>query len=149
MNKRKPDDEFAQIDLSYFSTDGSEVIVFCPESKDAIATQQPLRRTLADDVTAESPLKAQPPEAQAPVEKDGLGQVSEMSAQPTVSDLKEQHFTILYGDTGHSYESILGPYLRGAKDVSIADPYIRLQHQIQNFVRFCETDNLSCCGAPV
>ena len=36
------------------------------------------------------------------------------------------------------YESIIGPYLRGAKTVVIEDPYIRLQHQIQNFVRFCE-----------
>lgn len=59
------------------------------------------------------------------------------------SDLKptveEKHFTILYGDTGHSYETIIGPYLRGAKEVTIEDPYIRMPHQIQNFVRFCET----------
>lgn len=33
----------------------------------------------------------------------------------------------------------MGPYLLGAKSVVIEDPYIRLQHQIQNFVRFCET----------
>ena len=32
----------------------------------------------------------------------------------------------------------MAPYLRGAKAVVIEDPYIRLQHQIQNFVRFCE-----------
>ncbi len=44
----------------------------------------------------------------------------------------------MYGDVGHSYESIIGPYLRGARTVLIEDPYIRLQHQIQNFVRFCE-----------
>ena len=58
---------------------------------------------------------------------------------PPAAELKEQHFTILYGDTGYSYESILGPYLQGAKSVVIEDPYIRLQHQVQNFVRFCET----------
>lgn len=58
---------------------------------------------------------------------------------PAPSEAKERHFTILYGDTGHSYESILGPYLPGAKAIVIEDPYIRLQHQIQNFVRFCET----------
>lgn len=33
----------------------------------------------------------------------------------------------------------MGPYMRGAKEVTIEDPYIRLPHQIQNFVRFCET----------
>ena len=40
MNKRKPDDEFARINLSYFKVSGEEAIVFCPESKDASATQQ-------------------------------------------------------------------------------------------------------------
>jgi len=42
MNKRKPDDEFARINLSYFTTGGEEVVVFCPESKDAPATQERL-----------------------------------------------------------------------------------------------------------
>ena len=56
-----------------------------------------------------------------------------------VEELKEQHFTIHYGATGYSYESIFGPYLEGAKSIEIEDPYIRATHQIQNFVRFCET----------
>ena len=60
-------------------------------------------------------------------------------AADVLPEVREQHFTILYGDTGHSYESIIGPYLSGAKSVVIEDPYIRLPHQIQNFVRFCET----------
>jgi ATP-dependent Lon protease len=58
---------------------------------------------------------------------------------PVEAELKEQHFNIMYGDIGYSYESILGPYLVGAKVITIEDPFIRLQHQIQNFVRFCET----------
>ncbi|XXK36480.1 BREX system Lon protease-like protein BrxL [Rhodobacteraceae bacterium nBUS_22] len=33
MNKRKPDDEFALIDLSYFDTTGREIIVHCPETE--------------------------------------------------------------------------------------------------------------------
>jgi ATP-dependent Lon protease len=51
----------------------------------------------------------------------------------------ERHYTIAYGDTGHSYDSIFGPYLAGAKSVIVEDPYVRLPHQIANFVRFCET----------
>ena len=51
---------------------------------------------------------------------------------------QERHFTIFYGEIGHSYESILVPYLGDAKTVVIEGPYIRLAHQIQNFVRFCE-----------
>ncbi len=47
MNKTKPDDEFALIDLSYFKTDGTEVIVYCPESKNAKATQNPRKTECA------------------------------------------------------------------------------------------------------
>ncbi len=140
MNKRKPDDEFARIDLSFLNTQEQEVVVYCPESKDAAATQHPLRRQLNDklaperDVAAEAIQEPRVPEAAIRVES-----TAPIVAPVVVPDeLVEKHFTIMYGDVGHSYESIMGPYLRGAKTVVIEDPYIRLQHQIQNFVRFCE-----------
>jgi ATP-dependent Lon protease len=65
---------------------------------------------------------------------------SALAAAVVAQDLEpsEQHFTILYGDSGHTYDSIMGPYLKGAKMVQVEDPYIRMPHQIQNFVRFCE-----------
>lgn len=145
MNKRKPDDEFARINLSYFKASGEEVVVFCPESKDASATQEPARRRLnqADGQPAEV-VAVQPTEQPAPATTESPAVPAPISPAPIVIslplvELKEQHFTILYGDTGYSYESIIGPYLQGAKSVVIEDPYIRLQHQIQNFVRFCET----------
>lgn len=132
MNKRKPDDEFAKIHLSYFSSDNKEVIVFCPESKNAQATQQPFRRTLQGDLVVE-------------IRKEDTGSTdvqTEFASDETTStepELAEQHYTIFYNDTGYSYESIISPYLRGAKEIHIEDPYIRMTHQIQNFVRFCET----------
>ncbi|HBP6331104.1 BREX system Lon protease-like protein BrxL [Pseudomonas aeruginosa] len=146
MNKRKPDDEFARINLSYFKASGDEVVVFCPESKDASATQEPARRRLnqAGGQLSET-VEVQPAVQPAPiVATEPSAAPSPIAPTPAVltppaAELKEQHFTILYGDTGYSYESILGPYLQGAKAVVIEDPYIRLQHQIQNFVRFCET----------
>ncbi|HCW69910.1 MAG TPA: BREX system Lon protease-like protein BrxL [Thalassospira lucentensis] len=139
MNKRKPDDEFALINLSYFRSDGSEVVIYCPESKNASATQQPARRMLNNlgssqsasvikDITDTPPDLEQSPDALVQFET-GLDQL----------EPREQHFTIMYGDTGHTYESLIRPYLRGAKSVIVEDPYIRLQHQIHNFVRFCET----------
>lgn len=146
MNKRKPDDEFARIGLSYFKASGDEVVVFCPESKDAIATQEPARRKLRQSEAQPIELAEPPPVAQpippAPVESavpEAPVPVTPATAPTPPVGLKEQHFTILYGDIGYSYESIMGPYLQGAKAVVIEDPYIRLQHQIQNFVRFCET----------
>jgi ATP-dependent Lon protease len=40
--------------------------------------------------------------------------------------------------TGYSYETMFVPYFAGAKSIEIEDPYIRLSHQTQYFVRFCE-----------
>jgi ATP-dependent Lon protease len=144
MNKRKPDDEFARIDLSYFDVQGKEVVVFCPESKNAAATQQPLRRQLNEKLAPEREESSVPVEA--PVTVVAVAAVAAVESAPVeaprpevaASQLEERHFTIMYGDVGHSYESIVGPYLFGAKSLVIEDPYIRLPHQIQNFVRFCE-----------
>ena len=137
MNKRKPDDEFARINLSYISADGKEIVVYCPESRNAPATQQPSRRSMKASLVAD--VKSQP----VPKGNTTTSKVQDASETATradgSSDLKEKHFTIYYGDTGHNYESIIGPYLISAKSIEIEDPYIRLPHQIQNLVRLCET----------
>lgn len=132
MNKRKPDDEFAKIDLSYFSETGKEIIVYCPESESADATQNPIRTELDKD---KQPLPG----------KEAVRVKKEIKKEPSVNHEKkektepqEQHISILYGDTGYSYESIFCPYLEGAKELTIEDPYIRSNHQIHNFVRLCE-----------
>ncbi len=144
MNKRKPDDEFANIGLSYFTANGQEVVVYCPESKDAEATQQPVRQPLAPpaDQPPAGRSSAKHPKASAEppaVSADRPAVPGPLAELPPDDEPKEQHFTILYGDTGRSYESIIGPYLKGAGEVIVEDPYIRLTHQVQNYVRFCET----------
>ena len=159
MNKRKPDDEFARINLSYYKADGTEVVVFCPESRNAVATQQPFRRHLGpetEEVAALAQVAPVAPQVLAPAQvgpipgsavapivvtagevfgEGAAAAVPELAAPP---ELRERHLTIRYNDTGHTYESLFGAYLVGAKGVVVEDPYIRLQHQIQNFVRFCE-----------
>lgn len=126
LNKRKPDDEFAAIQFSYFPADGPERTVFCPESKAVgpLAERDLPPAAKSGDKAAVTPTP---------------GPVNEPAAAPATRPLlKDRHFTIHYGDTGYSYESIFGPYLAGAKLIVIEDPYIRLPHQIANFTRFCE-----------
>lgn len=50
MNKRKPDDEYANINLSYYNVSNTEVIVYCPESKNSVATQNPNRKSLETEM---------------------------------------------------------------------------------------------------
>lgn len=143
MNKRKSDDEFAKINLSYFNSDGKEVVVFCPESKSAPATQDPVRKDIHDasESAEDTPSEVSKSVLPTPVVTQNIPDpistpvVAELPDEPA---LQEQHYTIHYGATGYSYESIIGPYLEGAKSLEIEDPYIRVTHQIQNFVRFCE-----------
>ena len=145
MNKRKTDDEFAMINLSYINSKGEEVVVYCPESKNAPATQHPSRRTIDSSVDLQEPIIKDLPVKDSPSVMAPAQTTESVTAEPSVvptdavTVLKEQHFTILYGDTGYSYESIFGPYLHAVKEVLVEDPYIRVTHQIQNFVRFCET----------
>jgi ATP-dependent Lon protease len=133
MNKRKPDDEFALIDLSYFNASGQEIIVHCPETKGISATLEPDRRKLSEDGDLKIVTQFD--------DKSGVQAEVNSSTLPeslTVT-LEEMHYSINYGETGHTYDSIFGPYLQRAKEVVIEDPYIRAPHQIINFVRFCET----------
>ncbi len=135
LNKRKHDDEYARVNLSYIAADGGEVVVWCPESKNADATQHPVRKRLPGAPKLEPALKSVQKES-AEQEQD----LEEIIVLPPlqVDEPKEDHYTILYGDTGYAYETIFGRYLQGCKAISIEDPYIRLPHQVQNLVRFCE-----------
>ncbi len=126
MNKRKPDDEFANINLSYINSKSEEVIVYCPESKNSLATQHPEKSAdVVDEIESSNVV--------VKAAKEELVQL-----EPKSELLKEVHYTILYNDTGYSYESIMGEYLEGTKKVVVEDAYIRMTHQIQNFLRFCE-----------
>ena len=135
LNKRKHDDEYARINLSYIGSDDKEIVVWCPESKGAAATQQPIRKRLPGSPEVKVHEKPQGEKPQdKPKESEGLIVVGPVEEE----EPKEDHYTIFYGDTGHSYEGIFGKYLAGCESVSVEDPYVRLPHQIQNFVRFCE-----------
>ncbi|MCK2088611.1 BREX system Lon protease-like protein BrxL [Thauera aromatica] len=139
MNKRKTDDEFGRINLSFINSAGEDVVVYCPESRTATATQEPSRRNIhtssEQGVTPPAAPIATPAAVAAAPAAAQLPPAGEAAPSPP----SEQHFTIHYGDTGYSYEAIVLPYLAGAKHVEIEDPYIRATHQIHNFVRFCET----------
>ncbi len=146
LNKKKPDDEFAYINLGYFDPDGNLIVVFCPESREADATQNPARTpTLKDDQVARSEIL--PPRQVSMFSSVPVASV-EVTTMPVESDNgfvvsnrepKERHYRIHYGATGYSYESIFRDYLPGAEEIVIEDPYIRQQHQIINFLRFSET----------
>lgn len=169
LNKRKPDEEFAHINLAFIDSRGTETVVFCPESRHAQATQLPLRgpsqpgepggpgtgrKPAARESSRESVREPAtnsghseqlvPTSEAAAAPWQGAAPVTEHDAtdhtpSPAAARPKERHYRIHFGATGFSYATIFGDYLQGADEILIEDPYIRAHHQIVNFLRFCET----------
>jgi ATP-dependent Lon protease len=151
MNKKKADEEFADINLGYVTESGDVKVIYCPESKDALATQSPIRKQAVSKVRGSLQAvveEAEPLPAVAAVRKEPqILSVDTSAAYPEVAPTKvaeadegpkERHYRIHYGATGYSYETIFGEYVPGADEIVVEDPYIRHHHQVVNLVRFCE-----------
>lgn len=80
-----------------------------PRTDNVVSTDE------VDATDAEPTATVQPSNAQAP-------------------QLFEGHREFQENQRGVSYEALLMPYLRGASDITIVDPYIRLPHQGRNLV---------------
>lgn len=54
-------------------------------------------------------------------------------------ELQEKHLAFQENQRGVSFDKLLGPYLKGAKQIAITDPYIRLFYQARNLMEIMET----------
>lgn len=61
----------------------------------------------------------------------------EVEAKPE-EILKEQHLTFNEGQMGVSFERLFADYIKGAKHITVIDPYIRNVFQTLNFMEFLE-----------
>lgn len=143
LNKRKPDEEYARINMSYINKDGQKVVVYCSESKYSIATQNPRKDANvhvltepAHDNVVTTPVTAnvEPKITQNHVLSDII------PGSETVEDgsLKEKTVDVQYGDTGYGYDDLFAEYLKGASIVMLEEPYLTHGYQMTNLVRFVE-----------
>lgn len=139
LNKRKPDEEYANINMSYINAKGEKVVVYCPESKYSEATQNPRKADGCIVPTEEVPNEVN-------VSTDNV--VSDNSTEVNVTEeLKDdiipqgpqpKSLDIRHGDTGYSYDNLFAEYLDGAKDIELQEPYLSNIYQLQNLTRFAE-----------
>ena len=61
-----------------------------------------------------------------------------VAAEPDPEPLFEGHRDFQENQRGVSYETLLMPYLRGATEITIVDPYIRQFHQARNLMELIE-----------
>ena len=59
-----------------------------------------------------------------------------VSMRPRFAPKSIKNLTIRENQTGVSYESLFGDYVRGATEITIEDPYIRFPYQIKNLLEF-------------
>lgn len=134
LNKRKPDEEYARINMSYINKDGQKVVVYCPESKYSVATQNP-RKEVDVQVLVE-PKEPVVVHEEAPVIQDPSTNVVEEDIIPQGPQPKS--LDIRHGDTGYSYDNLFAEYLDGAKAIELQEPYLSNIYQQQNLTRFAE-----------
>lgn len=139
LNKRKPDEEYANINMSYINAKGEKVVVYCPESKYSEATQNPRK---ADGCTI--PTEEESNEVNASTDdivcdisteikitKEPKDDIIPQGPQPKSLDIR-------HGDTGYSYDNLFAEYLDGAKNIELQEPYLSNIYQLQNLTRFAE-----------
>jgi ATP-dependent Lon protease len=71
----------------------------------------------------------------------GASHVDQKSTVPEAGAIqpKEQHLTFQENQKGLSYDNLFRPYLLGAAEITLTDPYLRLFYQVRNLMEFVET----------
>ena len=140
LNKRKPDEEYARINMSYINKDGQKVVVYCPESKYSVATQNPRKDINVEIITA--PAIEEKDESKVCNTESLTSQIDDVTsvAIHNINEIepKEKTIDVQYGDTGYGYDDLFGEYLKGASVVMLEEPYLAYGFQITNLVRFVE-----------
>lgn len=68
------------------------------------------------------------------MEERKLGPIERWAAQA-----KEGHLEFREDQRGVTYAKLFGPYIAGAREITIKDPYIRKSYQVRNLAEFLET----------
>jgi ATP-dependent Lon protease len=92
------------------------------------------RRARKDEAEPEeAPTEADPLDGGAPPDATS----TEKAAEPE-PELFQGHREYQEGQRGVSYDALLVPYLRGASQITIIDPYVRMFHQARNLMELVE-----------
>lgn len=126
------DSTYAQVNFTYTDTVGKTTAVTTLEEREY---PEHYHRKAVDEVADDTELANAAPSTTPPTAETNQGKTT----PPDQQVLQEQHLTFEENRKGQSYETLLGPYLRGAHQITVTDPYIRLFYQIRNFMEFLET----------
>ncbi len=119
------DTTYAAVNFSYSDMQGNSTTVATLEE---IEFPNYFHKTVAEDDDDSGKLTP-----------DEVQQTGSPTNRGTPEALKEQHLTFAENQRGVSFDKLFGPYLKGATQITITDPYIRLFYQARNLMEFLET----------
>jgi ATP-dependent Lon protease len=129
------DSTYAEVDFSYSDTSGKVTPVVTLEE---LEHPNYFNRTVMVDEGV-LPDAVDVSAANATPSTIEPAQVISEPPEPVEDELKEGHITIAENQRGVSYDELFGPYLKGAKHITITDPYIRKFYQARNVMELLET----------
>lgn len=139
LNKRKPDEEYARINMSYINKNNQKVIVYCPESKYSVATQNPRKEANVEIISEPEEQHTTPASVERPAPTQANSTILPTEKILTEEGkLEEKTIDVQYGDNGFGYEDLFANYFKGANVVMLEEPYLTHNYQITNLVRFIE-----------
>lgn len=116
------DQTYADVRFAYVRPDGKEVLVKTLEEE----TYPAIYHKSGDPEGEQESAVSQPETAPA-------------KPQPAASGPQSGHVTVKENQRGVDFDTLFGPYVRGATKIVLTDPYIRLFHQARNLMEFIET----------
>jgi ATP-dependent Lon protease len=128
------DTTYPEVNFAFTRRDGTDVKVATLEE-----TEYPefYHRRAVDEA---DPVATQSADGEIESATASILSVDGYTERTSVGDqAKEGHFTFAENQRGVTFANLFGPYLDGAKKVTITDPYIRAFHQARNLMELLET----------
>lgn len=122
------DTTYAEVDFSYTDKSGKEKPVTTLEE---LEYPNYFHKTVSSD---DADLPEPDSNSNECASQDKLG-----STEPKIKEPQEGHLTFAENQRGVSYDELFSPYLKGAKHITITDPYIRIFYQARNLMELLET----------
>ncbi|TCC44032.1 BREX system Lon protease-like protein BrxL [Kribbella capetownensis] len=127
------DSTMAEVKFGYLDNEGTWHPVATLEEDEYPAYYH---RVHEDAEPEEAPADADPLGGRAP-SGDAAGS-DEVAGPEPEPELLHGHLEYQGGQRGVSYDALLVPYLRGASQITIVDPYVRMFHQARNLMELIE-----------
>ena len=77
------------------------------------------------------------PQPEHEPEEGGADEAIEKEPRPAPRKLEGKHSSFMDNQSGVTFKNMFGDYLKGATEITVVDPYIRLPYQLRNFKEFC------------